>query len=422
MKNIVIVGAGFAGIRVALGLAEKIKSTSQYNIILIDKKSRHTYIPSLYEVATAYRGSKIVSDAAEKKFKEELINSSSFVIREVIRGLQIMFIQEEITDVSLKEKFVQTRSGEIIDFEYAVIAIGAVPTFFNVEGARGNSYSLTSIPDALLIRDEVERLFKDFSSRGKHDMHFAMVGAGMTGFEVATELATYIRHLSRAYNVSLSKVKISLIEARSEILASVSGSMRKRARSRLKSLNINVLTNARIVKILHKKIIFANNKELDADFIFWGGGIKGPEFLKKIENLKLEDSSGKIIVDKYLRVSDYPYVFSIGDVSYIYDEKRKLVVPSTVWAAQQQADALIYNISASINARALKEYHTRFPGFVSSAGGKHAVAHLYGVTFSGFGAWALKRVIDLKYITSIFPLFRGIRIWLRALRLFAKND
>jgi len=57
MHNIVILGAGFGGLRGALRLSKKLKRKSEYKIILVDQNSYQTYTPSLYEVATAYRGS-----------------------------------------------------------------------------------------------------------------------------------------------------------------------------------------------------------------------------------------------------------------------------------------------------------------------------------------------------------------------------
>jgi len=68
------------------------------------------------------------------------------------------------------------------------------------------------------------------------------------------------------------------------------------------------------------------------------------------------------------------------------------------------------------------DYEMRFPGFVSSAGGKYAIASLYGITFSGYKAWVVKRLIDLKYILSIYPFFNGLGVWFKELDLWTRND
>ena len=50
-KEIVIVGAGFAGVSAARSLAKKFKKEKDVNITLVDKNSFHTYMTELHEVA-----------------------------------------------------------------------------------------------------------------------------------------------------------------------------------------------------------------------------------------------------------------------------------------------------------------------------------------------------------------------------------
>ena len=59
-QNIVIIGAGFGGLRTAVLLAKKIKNrklTGRYNVILIDRNKHQTYTPLLYEAATVSKDS-----------------------------------------------------------------------------------------------------------------------------------------------------------------------------------------------------------------------------------------------------------------------------------------------------------------------------------------------------------------------------
>lgn len=50
-KNIVIIGAGYAGISAARRLAKQYKKNNEVTITLIDKNSFHTYMTELHEVA-----------------------------------------------------------------------------------------------------------------------------------------------------------------------------------------------------------------------------------------------------------------------------------------------------------------------------------------------------------------------------------
>jgi NADH dehydrogenase len=51
MKNIVIVGAGYAGVLTAKKLAKKFKKNEDVNITIIDKNPFHTMLTELHEVA-----------------------------------------------------------------------------------------------------------------------------------------------------------------------------------------------------------------------------------------------------------------------------------------------------------------------------------------------------------------------------------
>lgn len=421
MRQIVIIGAGFGGLRTALGLVKKLKDESDYRVVLIDKKSYHTYTPSLYEVATAYRGGRLSHGAHEREFEEELAGSSCFVIQDIIGNLPITFIQDEVIDINLETRSVITKSDDSIQFEYCVIALGSEVTFFGVEGAHVCCSSLRSLSDALRIREQIERIFKNFFTAQKDSLRFVTVGAGFTGFELTTELAKYVQRLAHTYRVDTEKIEITLVEAADSVLPNAPAGMRQRGRKRLDTLGIKVLTGKRIVATAPNKVLFEGGEELVADLILWGGGIQGPELLKSVRGIEL-DKGGKIMVDNYLLVKKQERVFAIGDNSYFHDTKTDVAVPATAWAAEQQADVVIRNVVASIEGTSLEPYVMKFPGFVSAAGGKYAIAHIYGINISGFPAWVLKRLIDLKYILSLYSPLTGLKIWLKGLDLFTRND
>ena len=71
MKNVVILGGGFAGIRAALTLKNKVKS-HDLHITIIDKNSYHTFTAALYEVATAEEPQRNVEIPYRDIFKHPL--------------------------------------------------------------------------------------------------------------------------------------------------------------------------------------------------------------------------------------------------------------------------------------------------------------------------------------------------------------
>lgn len=421
--NIVILGAGFGGLRTALKLSKKLKNRKEYKIILVDKNSYQTYTPALYEVATAYRGKGLRADASERDFEENLAGSSAFILRTILaRRKNIEFVQSGVKNINLDTKNVFLKSEDVIDYKYCVVALGAQTAFYGVKGANTCCHTLKTISGALNIRHKVEAAFQR-AVDGNSDIHLLTIGAGLSGFEVITEMAKHCQHLcSKNPSLNKSKIKIKLIEANSKILAGIPDKMRKLAQKRLKYLNIEILTNTRVARIEPDKVILENGISMPADVSIWAGGVEGLDLLQEISGMPL-DKQGRILVEKSLLIKEQRDIFAIGDCSYFYDEKSEIVVPATAWAAEEQADIVWRNILRDIDSIKMLEYKSGFPGFVSSGGGKYAIAHLYGrVTFSGYFAWVLKRLIDLKYILSIYPYRAGMGVWLRGLDLWTRND
>lgn len=421
--KIVILGAGFGGLRTALKLSKKLKYRKELKIILIDKNSYQTYTPALYEIATAYKGKGLGVLASERDFEENLAGSSAFVLRTVLaRHKNIEFLQGEVKNINLDTKNIFLKSGDSINYSYCVVAMGAQNAFYGVEGADIYSYTLKTIEGALKIRNKVNAVFLKATDENS-DINLITIGAGLSGFEVTTELAKYCQHLcSKHPSFNKSKVNIKLIEATDKILPNIPDKMRDLAYRRLKDLNIEVLTKTRVMRVESDKVILENDKTMPTDISIWAGGVEGFDLFQKINGMPL-DKQGRILVEKNLLIKKQGNIFAIGDCSYFYDEKLKKMIPATAWAAEEEGDIVWQNILRDIDEAEMIDYKASFPGFVSSGGGKYAIAHLYGrVIISGFLAWALKRLIDLKYILSIYPFFVGLGVWLRELDLWTRND
>lgn len=418
--TIVIVGAGFGGLRTAIRLSKKLPLGQGDELILIDRTSYHIYTPAIYEVATAYRGAELSLETPEHDFASRLSGSVCFSIRDVLSGRGVTFVQDEVVEVDTVTNSITTKRGDTIFFDYAVLAPGAVVNHFGVEGAALYCQALKTIPDALRIRGEVEAAFK--RARWTNDiLHFAVVGAGLSGFEVATELAFFGRHLLRDYHIAPHRLRISLIEAGPDILSGMPGGMHKAATRRLHRLGITVCTNTRVVKTEEKALFFESGERQRADVMVWSGGIAASPLFETLGGVALQ-KGGRVPVDEHLRVRGFSNIFAIGDSISYRDAKRDIYAPATAWAAEQQADAVVAYLIAHRKGKEPEPYQLRFPGFVASAGGKYGIASLYGMTISGFFGWVIKRIIDLKYITSLHSPITATRMWVNAVLMFGRND
>lgn len=426
MKNIVIVGAGFGGIRVVLKLEKQIAMLREnWSIILIDKKSYHTYTPALYEAASYYLKRKTNEEEQAclpvgMGLEGVAGGAVCLPIRKIIRDKNITFVEQEVKGIDFKEKMVKTERGDRIPFEYLVLALGSEAFYFGVKGAGECSYALKSLPDALEIRSRIEELFSN-ARRDPKNIEIVVAGAGASGVETVAEIATYTCHLGRDYGVEKERVRILLLEAQDKILAQANPGERAKIERRLQRLGVLIRTGVKINEVTRAGVVLEGGETCESSIVIWAGGVQGPSLFREFKNVAL-DSRGRIIVDAFLRIKNYLDIFALGDSSNFTDEKSRLAAPATAFIAEQQADIATKNIIAAISGRPSEEYHISIPGYAISCGGKYAVVSVFGITFSGFFGWLVKRVIDLRYFLSLLPFRQACSFWLEEFRVFTKND
>lgn len=416
MRRIVILGAGFGGLHTALSLAKRVKE-GEAEVLLVDRNSYQTYTPSLYEVATAYRGTDLGVDARDEEFLSSVGGSVAFDIKDILAGSGVSFVQDTVVGIDAKSNTVLLQQDGPLSYDYLVIALGSTTAFYGVEGACENCVAMKSISDALRLRQQVESALR----KQQREVVIAVVGGGLTGFEVVTEMCSFVEHLKRRYSRSSGRVKLVLLEAGETILAAAPPPMRARATERLGQLGVKVMTGTRISRVEEGKLYFAQGGFLRTDVQMWSGGVKGHEVVRRAEGLPL-NQRGQVEVNEFLTTTTRHNVFAIGDAAAFFDKKANVAAPATAWAAEQQAEVAAENIAALLRGEKPRGCTLTFPGFVSAAGGKYAIAHLFGITITGLPAWALKRLIDLKYLLSLYAPLSAVLLWARGVRLFARND
>jgi len=112
LTKVVIVGAGFAGLRAARRLAR-----ARADVLILDRHNYHTFSPLLYQVA-----------AAELE-PEDII----YPVRSTLRGEKhLRLLMEEVTGVDSENRLVKTLD-HTHPYDYLVLAQGSTAHFFGVE-------------------------------------------------------------------------------------------------------------------------------------------------------------------------------------------------------------------------------------------------------------------------------------------------
>src|SRR6266496_2024213 len=212
--SVVIVGAGFAGLRLARGL-----SRAPVDVTILDRHNYHTFVPLLYQVATA---------GLEP---EEIAQP----IRRILRGVSnVRFRLNTVMGVDLERRAVITDAGEV-RYDYLVLAAGSATNYFGQDLAQVTS-ALRDLDDAERLRDQVLGTFEAASAeedpaRCRQLMTLIVVGGGPTGVELAGALAELRRHvLPHDYpDLDLSYARILLLEATDRILPGMPPALQAKA-------------------------------------------------------------------------------------------------------------------------------------------------------------------------------------------------
>ena len=262
MKNIVVLGAGFGGLKAVLKLEEKLitlasssdkasEGKEDWSVILIDKNSYHTYTAALYEAASAYRW-RGIEDI--QKFEETLAEYVCLPINQIISNKNITFVQDSVSGVDFWNNEVKLENGDSVRYEYLVFALGSETVYFDIKGAEKCCYTLKTLEDAFSIRRRIEKVFSN-AVKG-NPIKIVIVGGGATGVETIAEIATYTRCLARDHKLNYADVHISLLEARDTILSSSPKLQRDKVIKRLEKLGVEILTNTRVREVMSECVLF----------------------------------------------------------------------------------------------------------------------------------------------------------------------
>lgn len=411
-QNIVILGAGFGGLKCALRLWELLRVNRlqrKFQIILIDRSNFQTFVPMFYEVANTLR-----EEASAIKLKELI----AIPIEQALADTNIKFLQNEVTNINPAIDKIILKDAEEIDFEYLVVALGSETNTFGIPGIKEHAYFLKTLEDAIQVRNVLE---KTFQSNDKKVFRVLIGGGGLTGVELAGELGSALCKLKRKYKHEEQKCEIILVEGNQEILPGFSQKIVKRARRRLDRLDVKILTSRLISSFDGKRVLFLQNESVEVDMLIWTGGVQVCSMLK-ITGLPVM-KKGDLETESNLKIKRQDKIFAIGDAACFVHKETGKPLPWNVPVAEQEALIVSQNILRSIKKLPLLEYHPpKHVPMVIPIGGKYAIADLGFVRFYGLVGWIIKHLVTLRYYLSILPWWVAVSKWLRAMRVFIRND
>jgi NADH dehydrogenase len=372
--KVVILGAGFGGLTAARAL------DGIADVTLIDRHNFQTFLPLLYQVSTAGLAADHVA----------------YPIRGALRKTKVKFRMGSPISVDHKNKSVKLDSSEVLDFDYLIVALGSATNDFGIKGVAENALGMKTVNEALNIRSEIMRRFEDLC-RFEDDTKFsiAVVGGGPTGVEMAGAIAELKRGPLSSDNAHAAKnIDVYLVEAGPRLLPALSPKLSQRTKKDLEKLGVKVLTEAVVKEVKPRQILFADGQKIPAEITVWAAGVKGEPTMKK---LSIPQESGRIAVDPTMQVTNYPYIFAIGDIAGAKGADGRFL-PMVAPVAMQQARFVAKQIQRLQKSEPLTAFKYVDKGSMATIGRHKAVVEVKGIRIGGAVAWYMWLWLHLFYL------------------------
>ena len=381
MKKVLVIGGGYGGLRAIETLAKD----KDIDITLIDKNPYHYLQTEAYGYIAG-------------RFD---VHDIAIDLKNWCHGFErrVHFIHGEATDVDFDVQTVKILD-KTVSYDYLIIARGAQTNFFSfIPGLKEHSHGVKNLQRAYNFRKEFENLIyqklQDEQGCNEGALNIAIGGAGLSGVEVAAEMAYILQAYSKTIGNSAKEIQISLIDASETILPDMGEYTISNTQKRLKELGVNILTSAFIDKVDESYIYFKNGKTLKYCFMIFTGGIIATDLNNTIQNEK--NRLNQFLTNQGLNIQGHTNAFAIGDCVEIRDKDNN-ILPPTAQIAEKSAEYVADTIRKNIDGLESQAFDADVVGVFIALGGNYAVGEMFKyIKVKGYTAYLLKKAITYTY-------------------------
>jgi NADH:quinone reductase (non-electrogenic) len=407
-KRIVILGGGFAGMRTAECLEEKLRTDFSVGLTLINETNALLFTPMLAEVA----GSSLEPSHISTPLRSTLHRT------EFVRGV--------VAAVDLGNRLVMMRgdgsaggatAGQVVPYDELVFALGSISNYFGMTNLEKCAFNFKSLLDAIRIRNHVIEMFEradlepDRAQRSSL-LTFVIAGGGFAGVELAGALNDFAHGILADYpRLRANELNIVLVHSHDRVLPELSESLARYAQEKMELRGVTFRLNTRLVDA-RPGVVRLSDGEIRTETLVWTAGTAPNPLLKALPLEK--DKRGAVVVDGTLAVPGQAGVWAVGDCAAVTDATSGQPCPPTAQCAQRQAELLASNLVAQLRGRPAHKFHFDSAGALCVVGHQTACAELTipfvrnrSIRFSGLFAWLLWRGI---YLAKLRGLERKIRV------------
>lgn len=422
-KKIVILGGGFAGVECTKKLESEFGKNLEIEIVMISEDNFLLFTPMLPQVASG------------------MIETRHIVlpIRTICKKTK--FYEGRIKNIDPYGKLVtlwgtRDKRSISIHYDFLVVALGSETNFFGMADVEKNAYTMKTLNDAVVLRNRIIDMLEQAENETnpilrKSFLNFVVVGGGFAGIETAGELMDLLLDARKHYpTIHKKDLKVIVLEALGVILPGFNKKLADFAKDKMVERGIDIRLKTAVTSFDGNEVTIKSldenpNDSIDTSKInsiitktlIWTAGVTPVNTIKRS---MFKTDKGKIIVNDYLEVSEFPGVFAIGDCALHIDPKTERPIPPTAQIAEAQAKIAAKNLISLIKNSKKEKFVYHSKGQMAIIGKRSGIATFLGMNISGFWAWLIWRNIYLSKITTFDKKTRIFIDW--TIDLFFDRD
>jgi NADH dehydrogenase len=381
MKHILIVGAGFAGMHAALAAArlrdEQGVSPDTLEIAVVSPEPRLVVRPRLYEPAP-----------------ETMVAP----LAELFAALAIRYEQGRVDVIDSANKSVTTIGGpdgsrRSLGYDRLVLAAGSLGAKPDIPGLAKYGFTVDQLDDAIALDHHLNALANRPSSAARDTA--VVCGGGFTGIEVATEMPSRLR----AILGPKANVRVIIVDRSDAIAPAMGPHPRPLIEKALLEAGVETRVGVGVSALTESGVTLSDGQSIESATVIWAGGFHASPLTAQVPAER--DRSGRLVVDRNLRVAAVPTIFAAGDTAQAAtDDLGHLALMSCQHANRLGASAG-FNAAADLLDVPLEPYQQKNYVTCLDLGPSDAVFTRgwdAKVELSGDKAKAMKREINTQWI------------------------
>ncbi|OBB85063.1 NAD(P)/FAD-dependent oxidoreductase [Mycobacterium sp. 852002-30065_SCH5024008] len=290
MTAVVVIGSGFAGLWAALGAARRLDElaipTGAVDITVLAIQPFH--------------------DIRVRNYEADL-RPCRVPLAGLLDPVGVAHVVTEVTAIDTDARTVATSGGVTYDYDRLVLASGSQGRKPAVPGLREFGFDVDTYDGAVALRDHLLRLADGSPTAAAGTV--VVVGAGLTGIEVACELPDRLRRLFAGSTVT---TRVVLLD-RSRIGSDMGASARPVIEAALAANGVETRAGVGVAAISERGVSLTSGDHLAAATVVWCAGMRASSLTEQLPVAR--DRLGRVSVDDFLRVIGVPAIFAAGDVA-----------------------------------------------------------------------------------------------------------